>query len=78
MRVLFFGGLREVVGGGEILVPIAVTGATVFSLREGLQLQWPAVGAASIRWAVNEEFVPLTHPLRDGDTVAVLPPLAGG
>ncbi len=33
---------------------------------------------ASIRLAVNYEYVANSHPLRDGDEVAVLPPVSGG
>lgn len=32
----------------------------------------------SIRLAVNQEYVPMDHPLRDGDEVAVIPPVSGG
>ena len=31
-----------------------------------------------VRAAVNDEFVPVSTPLREGDTVAFIPPVAGG
>ena len=34
--------------------------------------------AARIRAAVNDEFVAATAPLRDGDCVVFIPPVAGG
>ena len=30
------------------------------------------------RVAVNDEFVPWNHPLKDGDRIALLPPMSGG
>ncbi|HEY4612998.1 MAG TPA: MoaD/ThiS family protein [Bacteroidota bacterium] len=36
--------------------------------------QWQS----SLRLAVNLEYVPNSHPLRDGDEVAVIPPVSGG
>ncbi len=34
--------------------------------------------AAHCRFAVGDEYAPLTHVLTDNDTVAVLPPMSGG
>ena len=31
-----------------------------------------------LRVAVNDDFAPWTAPLKDGDTVAFIPPVAGG
>jgi molybdopterin converting factor subunit 1 len=36
--------------------------------------QWKS----SLRLAVNLEYVKSDHPLRDGDEVAVIPPVSGG
>lgn len=33
---------------------------------------------AALRAAVNDEFVPMDHPLADHDTLAFLPPMSGG
>jgi molybdopterin converting factor small subunit len=33
---------------------------------------------ANLRAAVNDEFVPWGHPLKDGDRIAFLPPMSGG
>jgi molybdopterin converting factor small subunit len=33
---------------------------------------------ASVRFARNEAFASLSEPIAEGDTVAVIPPVAGG
>ncbi len=37
-----------------------------------------SLGAPSMRAAVNAELQPWDRPLRDGDTVVFVPPVAGG
>jgi molybdopterin converting factor subunit 1 len=34
--------------------------------------------ASDLRAAVNDEFVSWDHPLKDGDRIALLPPMSGG
>lgn len=80
--VLYLARLREALGRGteRIELPDASTVATlVGSLRErggpwAIEL---AVGRA-VRVAVNQEIADLTATLRDGDEVALFPPVTGG
>jgi molybdopterin synthase catalytic subunit/molybdopterin converting factor small subunit len=55
-------------------------GATAGCLLHQLAAEYPAfLGLASVSHsAVNEEYVPKTHVLSDGDTVAIIPPVSGG
>jgi MoaE-MoaD fusion protein len=79
VRVLVFGVLKDVISqqSGELNLP---DGATVRTLLEALQRY--AAGQAdlwsSLAVAVNREYVTATHPLTDGDEVALLPPVSGG
>ncbi|MDA0333595.1 MAG: molybdopterin converting factor subunit 1 [bacterium] len=77
--VLFFAGARDAVGAKALEVTLP-EGATAGSLLEKLARQYPAfVRMASFaQVAVNEDYVPRTHPLSMGDTVAVIPPVSGG
>ncbi|MBN8458195.1 MAG: MoaD/ThiS family protein [Verrucomicrobia bacterium] len=36
------------------------------------------ISRAAVRVAVNDELVPWSHPLQDGDRIALLPPMSGG
>jgi molybdopterin synthase catalytic subunit len=79
VRVLFFGGLREALGTKESAEELA-EGATVAVLRESLADRAPQMRALEgrLRIAVNQEFAEDDAMLRDGDEVALLPPVSGG
>ena len=77
VRVLLFAAARRWAGTAELSVecPAGARAADVF--RE------PRLAALlphrrTLRLAVNEEFVADGHALKDGDAVAVLPPVSGG
>lgn len=81
VEVLFFGVLREQMGGSPEPAEIA-EGATVGDLLRFLEPR-ASNGKADSIWrrlavAVNREYVPASHVLRDGDEVALLPPVSGG
>ena len=81
MRVtlLAFGILRDHLGSstGPLDLP---TGSTVRDLVDRCRALVPGSAAAwsSIAVAVNQEYVPVTHRLAEGDEVALLPPVSGG
>lgn len=79
VRVLLFASLREAVGQREIEVSLA-DGATMETLRERVGEQYPAAQGVlrSVVCAVDEEYVRPGHQLRDGDRVALIPPVSGG
>jgi molybdopterin synthase catalytic subunit/molybdopterin converting factor small subunit len=80
VKLLAFGILRDQLGSsmGPLELP---AGSTVRDLLDRCRSLAPGNGAAvwsSIAVAVNEEYVPATHRLADGDEVALLPPVSGG
>jgi molybdopterin converting factor subunit 1 len=79
LQLLYFGIVRERLGLREESREIA-SGATVGDLLGELAESHGifALGAGSIRIAVNREYVEKDHVLADGDEVAVIPPVAGG
>ena len=54
--------------------------ATVASLRRALEAAHPAIArfGERVKAAVNETWARETDAVRPGDTVALLPPVAGG
>ena len=79
VRVLLFGALRDsmVLGSETIELPEQ---ATVAQLLQHCLEKAPAARKflGSLAVAVNREYATPTHILRDGDEVALLPPVSGG
>jgi len=80
IRILYFAKIRDLIGKPEedLLLPEGVT--KLSDLVAHLSRLHPVLGGnlASVRYARNEEFAALTEPVVDGDTVALIPPVAGG
>ncbi|HEY3495039.1 MAG TPA: molybdopterin converting factor subunit 1 [Polyangiaceae bacterium] len=80
IQILYFAAVRERVGRADEELELPSHIATVRALSAWLETERPALRGAldSVRFAVAEEFVDLDHALREGDVVAVLPPVSGG
>jgi molybdopterin converting factor subunit 1 len=80
VRVLYFAAVRDLVGLGEERVALDPGAATVAGLTAELERLHPALCArlASLRIARNEVFASAGDRLRDGDVLALIPPVAGG
>ena len=79
VRVLFFGVLKDAFGAeGESLE--LRDGATVATLLEVYRGRTPGSGGlwSSLAVAVNQQYAPVDEALREGDEVALLPPVSGG
>lgn len=77
VKVLLFASARRLAGAAELSFE-APAGARAEDVLEDPRLAALAPHRASLRLAVNEEFVAGGHALKDGDVVAVLPPVSGG
>jgi molybdopterin converting factor subunit 1 len=79
LELLYFGLVRERLGCSRETLELA-DGACVADLLGVLADRHDvfALGAGSIRVAVNRTYVGGDHVLADGDEVAVIPPVAGG
>ena len=79
VHVRLFAGLHQLVGERDLEMTLP-DGATIEQLRDKLGDLYPAVQAflPTLVCAVDEEYVPPEHLLRDGDHVALIPPVSGG
>lgn len=78
-RVLAFARLRELLGFGERRVEVP-DGTTLGALWQRLAADAPQLAGlrASTRFARNGELVGENTVVRDGDEIALLPPVGGG
>ena len=79
VNVRLFAGLTTLVGARNVSLELN-DGATVAELRDELQRRYPAVTPflPTLICAVDEEYVDPGHRLKDGDDVAIIPPVSGG
>jgi molybdopterin converting factor subunit 1 len=79
VRVLYFGVLKDVMGLGRAEIDLS-EGTSVADLLVLLRGSGKAVGPVwdSIAVAVNQEYARAGDVLKDGDEVALLPPVSGG
>ncbi|HUF54872.1 MAG TPA: molybdopterin converting factor subunit 1 [Dehalococcoidia bacterium] len=78
-RVRLFARLADLAGTRETEVELG-EGLTAGEVLTQLVVGYPALEglAGSVRFAVNAEYVPSTHPIGEGDEVALIPPVSGG
>jgi sulfur-carrier protein len=83
VKLLYFAWLRARIGRGdeELALPPGVRDVT--GLLEWLKARGGGYAEALadlsiVRVAVNQDYVGRDHPVRDGDEVALFPPVTGG
>jgi len=79
VRVLLFGVLKDIFQRSEESLELR-SGATVSDLLDHYREQMPKEAKLfqSLALAVNQEYASAANPLREGDEVALLPPVSGG
>jgi molybdopterin converting factor subunit 1 len=77
VHVLYFGVLRERLGGGQASLEL-LEGATVGEVLNVYRERLVGFAWDSIAVAVNQEYAKADVVLKDGDEVALLPPVSGG
>ena len=79
IKVLYFGQAREAAGKGMEYISISSTGSVRAVVGEAMRLHGGLrTLESSLRIALNEEVAGDDESVGDGDTVAFLPPVAGG
>jgi molybdopterin converting factor subunit 1 len=79
IRLLFFAVLRDIAGRNEQVIDVA-EGACAGDVWQRLRGEHAALRdyVQPPMIAVNESYVGVEEPLRDGDELAFIPPVAGG
>jgi molybdopterin converting factor subunit 1 len=80
VTVLYFAAVRDLVGKDEEVLEVPTGVDTVERLGNHLTALHPELAGrlGYVRFARNEEFAQPGDPVAPGDTVALIPPVAGG
>ncbi|PEA84320.1 molybdopterin converting factor subunit 1 [Bacillus pseudomycoides] len=77
ITMLLFANLREEVGSDQLLI-IEKKEIRVHQLKEWLKDSYRLQSLDQVLTAINEEFAIDEDIVKDGDTVAFIPPVSGG
>jgi molybdopterin synthase sulfur carrier subunit len=83
VKLLYFAWLRARIGCAEEEIDLSPDVRDVAGLLDWLQSRGGGYAEALrdlsvVRVAVNQDYVGREHPLREGDEVAIFPPVTGG
>jgi sulfur-carrier protein len=83
VKLLYFAWLRARIGCAEEEVALPHEVRDVAALLEWLRSRGGRYAEALqnlaiVRVAINQDYVGMDHPVRDGDEVAIFPPVTGG
>ena len=77
INILAFGIAKDIFGGSSIVVELG--GKTVGDLKELLEEKYPRLKQlASFMIAVNNEYGSNDLLIKQGDEIAIIPPVSGG
>ena len=80
VKVLYFAVTRELAGVAEEIVDLPALATSLEGVAEHLAHLHPELAQrlGNVRFARNEEFAKMSDAIFEGDTIALIPPVAGG
>jgi molybdopterin converting factor subunit 1 len=78
LKILTFGIARDIIGSSVFSIEIT-EGASVEDLKQQILIKYPRFESlSSLMIAVNEEYGNTDTLLKEGDEIALIPPVSGG
>lgn len=80
-QLIFLGKLADLVGAGELTLPLPSEATDTTALRNWLDQSRNLDGLLlepTVRIAINSDIVQDPHPIQDTDEIAFMPPVGGG
>jgi MoaE-MoaD fusion protein len=79
IRIRYFAIVRELLGRSDEVREVG-DATTAGELYDLIAVDAPRIAGLkrSVMLMVNQEYVPASHPLQDGDELALIPPVSGG
>ncbi len=80
VKVLYFAVARELAGTNEEDLDLPADVSSIERVADHLARLHPELAGRleNVRFARNEEFAKSSDAISDGDTIALIPPVAGG
>lgn len=76
INILLFAHLQEAIGESKLSVELS--NHTVEQIKEWMEAQYPQISLQHVMTAINEEFATDNMVVKEGDTIAFIPPISGG
>ncbi|QOR67550.1 molybdopterin converting factor subunit 1 [Cytobacillus suaedae] len=76
ITVLFFAHLQDAVGQEKVMMDKAPI--SIIELKKELAALYSLPNLDNVMFAINEEYATGEDLVKDGDTVALIPPVSGG
>lgn len=76
INILLFSYLQETIG--ESILKVQLSDHTVAQIKDWMEAQYPQISLQHVMSAVNEEFATDATVVKEGDTLAFIPPISGG
>ena len=79
MKVLAFGIAKDIFSNSMVDVDLTGGTTTIDKLKISLEEKYPRLNQlGSYMIAVNNEYAPVNHIIKEDDEVAIIPPVSGG
>jgi molybdopterin converting factor subunit 1 len=78
VNMLYFASAKDITGTASESIELSDSDTTIANLQSILQTKYTKLNFKTIMFSCNCEYVDLDWKLKDGDEIALVPPVSGG